>query len=90
MLMALLYVEDDRIAAAAAACDQSPYGDQFWLNFHAGEIVHGTMYETAYVEIDDPILESRLRSIGFDDAVDGFELAAEVEALANFTIEKAA
>ena len=30
MLMALLYCDDDRIAAAAPACDQIPFGDWYW------------------------------------------------------------
>lgn len=78
MLMALLYCDDDRIAAAAPACDQAPYGDQYWKEIHAGEIVTGAMFETAYVTIQNRELRAKMMKIGLDDEVCGSQLAKDL------------
>lgn len=78
MLMALLYCDDDRISAAAPACDQMPYGDRYWDEIHGGEIARGPMFETAYVTVADADVRQRLLNIGFDDACDGRVLAKEL------------
>ena len=78
MLMALLYCDDDRIAAAAPACDQASYGDSYWTEIHGGEIVRGDMFETAYVTVLDSKVRQQLMSIGFDDSADGCILAKEL------------
>ena len=78
MLMALLYCDDDRIAAAAPACDQMPYGDRYWDEIHGGEILHGAMFETAYVTVADAEMRQRLLNVGFDDSSNGTALAKEL------------
>lgn len=82
MLMALLYTADNEIAAAAPACDQSPLGDQYWLEIHEAELAEafskGAFFETAYITIADPDLRARLLQVGVDDEIDGQELAVEV------------
>ena len=78
MLMALLYTTEDRIVAAAPACDQVPVGDHFWLEYHEAEFDPKTFFETAYVTIANPELRDRLLMLGIDDSLDGAELAKEV------------
>ena len=78
MLMALLYCDDDRIAAAAPACDQMPHGDGYWTDIRAGEILKGEMFETAYVEIEDANFRQQLMEIGVDGSADGCVLAKEL------------
>ena len=82
MLMALLYTDDDRIAAAAPACDQIPYGDQYWSEFHESEIESHGILETAYVTVANPELRERLLLLGIDESVSGAELAREVDSSA--------
>ena len=79
MLMALLFCEPDRIGAAAFACDQSPYGESYWNEIHAGTIDTGSLFETAYVTVANPELRRKLMQIGLDDIADGIQLAAELE-----------
>jgi hypothetical protein len=81
MLLALLYCEPDRIAAAALACDQLPIGDKYWNQIHAGEIQGGSIFETAYVEVNDRRLRERLLQIGIESNIDGQQLAEEVAAI---------
>ena len=78
--MAILYCDDDRIAAAAPACDQLPLGNRYWEEVFAGRIVRGDMFETAYVSVVQKELRERLMQIGIDQAVDGTELAQELSA----------
>ena len=79
MLIALLYCEPDRIAAAALACDQTPYGDNYWDEIHPAKIERGSISETAYATVANPTLRQRLLQIGLDDSCDGTELARELE-----------
>lgn len=83
MLMALLYSDDDRIVAAAPACDQVPYGDAFWLEFHEAMLSHSDFFETAYVTIANPELRTELLMLGIDQSLDGAELARKVEGCAS-------
>ncbi len=76
--MALLYCDDDRIAAAAPACDQVPYGDEYWTEIYGQEIEPGSVFETAYVTVANSDLRERLLLLGIDEAIDGGELAAEL------------
>ena len=78
MLMALLYCDDDRIAAAAPACDQMPYGDGYWTDIFAGHYEQGTMFETAYITVNNADIRRRLLLLGFEDDIDGRELASEL------------
>ena len=78
MLLALLYCDDDRIAAAAMACDQVPLGDRYWNEIFPGEIQRGDMFETAYVTVANADLRERLLKIGIDVQYDGRELAQEL------------
>ena len=78
MLMALLYRDQDRIAAAAAACDQMPYGDAYWTEIFAGEIAEGPDFETAYIYINNPEIRKRLLLLGIDGSICGRELAEEI------------
>ena len=80
MLMALLFNADDQITAAAPACDQVPYGDRYWFEYHAAQVDPGETLRTAYMMIADPDLQSRLLMAGIDEAVDGRDLAKEIEA----------
>ena len=79
MLMALLYCEADRIGAAAFACDQMPYGDDFWRTVFQGKIELGSIFETAYVAVGKIELCNQLLQIGLSDDLDGQALATEVE-----------
>lgn len=79
MLIALLYCEPDRIAAAALACDQTPYGDSYWEEIHPFNFEHGSIFETAYTTVANPSLRQRLLQIGLDDSCDGVALAKELE-----------
>ena len=83
MLMALLYCDDDRIAAAAPACDQVPLGDRYWTEVFEGEIESGSMFETAYVTVANAQMREKLLSIGVDVDADGRKLAEEL--IASFT-----
>ncbi len=84
MLMALLYCEPDRIAAAAPACDQMPYGDEYWTDIFAGLLPDRSsiesMFETAYITVNNANIRRRLLLLGFDDDIDGRELAKDLEA----------
>ncbi|MEM7456748.1 MAG: hypothetical protein AAF456_20560 [Planctomycetota bacterium] len=79
MLMALLYTDEDCIAAAAPACDQVPFGDRYWEEFHMSSVDSGDAFETAYVTIANPEMRERLLMLGIDETIDGRELAAELE-----------
>ena len=79
MLMAILYCDDDRIAAAAPACDQMPFGETYWHEMFAGEIKQGAVFETAYMTVSKSELQNRLLRLGFDAAIDGRKLARELE-----------
>jgi hypothetical protein len=79
MLIALLYCESDRIAAAALACDQTPYGERYWDEIHPVKIERGSIFETAYTTVANPSLRQRLLQIGVDDSCDGTALAKELE-----------
>lgn len=79
MLIALLYCEHDRIGAAALACDQTPYGQQYWDQIHPAKIERGSIFETAYTTVANPSLRSRLLQIGMDESCDGVALAKELE-----------
>ncbi len=83
MLMALLYCEPDRIGAAALACDQIPMGDDYWDEIHLGQIERGSVFETAYVTVANPMLRGRLLRIGLDETVSGETLSAELESAAS-------
>ena len=79
MLMALLYCDEDRIAAAAPACDQMPFGEDYWTQIFAGFIQPGSIFETAYITVNNADIRRRLLLLGFDDDIDGRELAGELE-----------
>ncbi len=83
MLMALLYCDDDRIAAVAPACDQVPFGPKYWTEMFEGKIEEGSMFETAYVTVANAELREKLLMIGIDDQSDGRALAKEL--IASFT-----
>ena len=78
MLMALLYCDEDRIAAAAPACDQIPFGDQYWTEMFVGKIEMGSLFETAYVTVANPEMRKKLLTIGIENDVDGKALAEEL------------
>ena len=78
MLMALLYGDDDQIAAAAPACDQIPHGDRYWQEIYQGELEQGTVYQTAYVTVANSSLREKLLMIGIDELFDRHELTAEL------------
>jgi hypothetical protein len=64
MLLALLYDDTGRLAAAAPACDQQPLGDRYWREVNSeGVSLRGS--ETAYVDIDDRWLVDRLLRMDF-------------------------
>ena len=78
MLMALLYTTEDRIVAAAPACDQLPLGDDYWLDYHEADLDPKTFFETAYATIANRELRDRLLMLGIDESIDGTELARDV------------
>ena len=78
MLMALLYCDEDRIAAAAPACDQIPFGDRYWTEIYMGKIESGPMFETAYVTVANSEMRKKLFAIGVENDVDGRQLAEEL------------
>ena len=91
MLMAILYCDDNRIGAAAPACDQVPFGDQYWNEYFQGEIETGPLFETAYITVNNADLRERLMSIGIDHEADGTRLAQElVESLIPTYLNRAA
>lgn len=92
MLMAILYCDPDRIAAAAFACDQMAMGDSYWKDVFPGEITQGSVYETAYVTIHNRELGYKLLNLGMDDRFNGRELATEVSLAAkpSYVTERAA
>ena len=79
MLMALLYSEDNCLIAAAPACDQIPYGDEFWSDIHQAVINTHDVFETAYLTITNSELRKRLMALGIDESIDGFQLTREVD-----------
>jgi hypothetical protein len=72
MLLALLYEDDGKLSAAAPACDQQPLGDRYWREVYP-QTVRVQESETAYVDIDDPILVDRLLRMDFQDEVEAGE-----------------
>lgn len=60
MLLALLYTDDDRLDAAALACDQQPLGDAYWRDIYHEQLSLTPDAQTAYVEIQDEELAARL------------------------------
>ena len=82
MLLALLYQDDGRLAAAAPACDQQPFGDRYWREIHP-EVVTLRGSETAYANIDDPTLVDRLLRMDFRD---GAEAAEAVDDYLGFSL----
>lgn len=82
MLMAILYCEPDRIAAAAFACDQMALGNEYWTDVFPGEIEKGSIFETAYVTVNNHKLCFQLLNLGIDEQVDGKKLAEELEKIA--------
>jgi len=68
MLLALLYDDSGRLAAAAPACDQQPFGNRYWREVYPQPVrLRGS--ETAYLNIDDPWLVDRLLRMDFADGV---------------------
>jgi hypothetical protein len=69
MLLALLYDHEDKLSAAAPACDQQPLGDRFWRE--VCPVTVGLLgSDTAYVDIDDTSLVDRLLRMEFQDGVE--------------------
>ncbi|MGI9517952.1 MAG: hypothetical protein ACR2NP_12945 [Pirellulaceae bacterium] len=67
MLYALLFDGQDRLIAAAPAALQHATGDSYWRDSYAGRIQFTEDCQTAYVEIDDPLLRDMLDSLPTDD-----------------------
>ncbi len=92
MLMAILYCDPDRIAAAAFACDQMALGDAYWKDVFPGEIQRGSVFETAYITIHNRELSYKLLNLGIHNQFDGRDLAAEIALAAkpDYVTERAA
>jgi hypothetical protein len=79
MLLAILY-RDDKIVAAAPACDQYASGTQFWLNtlslnplsgvILSEENFHDLGFQTAYASVEDRELRYELLKVGIDQSID--------------------
>ena len=82
MLMALLYSQFGRIIAAAPACDQVPLGDKYWLDCHEADLTSEDFFETAYVFVADPSLQTSLLRLGIEDSIDSEILTRKVTTLA--------
>ena len=85
MLMAILY-RDEQVVAAAYACDQHPYGNQFWTDIHSVQIPHSVFefdvegtYQTCYVSIANLQLRERLLLASKDDSIDLIQLTEDLE-----------
>ena len=78
MLMALLYTENDRIVAAAPACDQLPHGKKYWLEYHEADLNSSDVFETAFMMVTDPNLQARLLLLGIDESIDSVSLTQEI------------
>jgi hypothetical protein len=76
MLLALLYTDDGFLAAAALACDQQPYGNDYWGQIHPHVVRPAPGGETAYVNIQDEALVERLLRMEFSD---GYAAAEAVD-----------
>ena len=83
MWMALLF-SDERLVAAAPACDQKPFGDAYWIEMHPIQISILENLETSYVNVDDSTLQRQLLKLGIDDKVNGEWLLQQIES-ANLT-----
>ena len=79
MLMALLYGNDDQILAAAPACDQAPYGAEYWIDCHEANFNAADIFETAYVSIERKDLIESLLMLGIDQSIDAATLTLDVE-----------
>ena len=85
MLMAILY-RDEQVLAAAYACDQHSYGDEFWTEIHPVELPEGAfdfdiagIHETAYVSVANLQLRERLRKASIDETIDLAQLTLDLE-----------
>ena len=85
MLFALLYDSQDKIVAAAMACDQQPVGDRYWDEYHLVKLAPKASYQTAYVTVTDPFLQSQLLKLGIDETVDEQSITNAVESLSRQT-----
>ena len=86
MLIAILY-RDDQILAAAWACDQHSFGNDFWSEVHpiglpaaAFEFDIDGVHETAYVSVANLQLRERLLKASIDDSIDLALLTKDLEA----------
>ncbi|QEG23112.1 hypothetical protein [Mariniblastus fucicola] len=85
MLMAILY-RDDMVLAAAYACDQHAYGNEYWSDVHSVALPPGAfefdidgVHETAYVSVANLQLKERLLKASIDDSIDLVELTQDLE-----------
>ena len=88
MLLAILF-QNETIVAAAAACDQSPYGNQFWLETHSVGLMADNVFteadfrnqgfETSYLEIKDKQICESLLQVGLDDTIDVNQLQSQLQ-----------
>jgi len=58
MLLAVLYSADEAVLATALACDQQPFGDNYWRDVQGIDLPID--FETAYVMIDDADFANRI------------------------------
>jgi hypothetical protein len=79
MLMALLY-DGEQLMGAAPASEQQPEGERYWREIYPMALDYRPGWETAYVEIRDPILVGRLMVLAYSNSGLG-ELQRAVEAV---------
>lgn len=86
MLIAILY-RDEQILAAAYACDQHAYGNDYWTEIHpvglspaAFEFDIDGVHETSYVSVANLQLREQLLKASIDDSIDLVDLTEDLEA----------
>ncbi len=73
MLLALAYIDDGQLVAAAPACDVANRERAYWREHLDRHVTQDVAIETAYIEIDDPELVRRLLHGEINDPQAAFE-----------------
>ncbi len=60
MLLSVLLDPEGMLVAAAAACDQQPWGQRYWKEVQGLPEALNAGWETAHLEVDDPLAAEEL------------------------------
>ena len=72
MLFAILYDENERLVAAALACEQRSFGNDYWTEIYPAELKLNPQWQTAYVDVADPSLRGYLMELRHDERLLSF------------------